>query len=238
MNKLFSAVCIAGVLLFCVSRLIAEDVSSAPQLDPLEDHPPLESEFGHRFAGHPGPPPSGGGPEQLHPDHRHQPIEAWFEMLRQENPEEFHRLKELLEKDPEAFRQELHRRLQQKQRGAHAPPWGGGSNAYGKEQDKQRVHSRMRKNPKIKNAERKDAELAKKYLKAKDSQKKERLKKELRASLEKTFDLRTEARRNMLKPLEKKLEKLTAKLNEREAHREAIIERRMQELTQGDALSW
>ncbi len=181
----------------------------------------------------PGPPPS---------------IEKFFDIIRQRNPEEYERLRQLRETDPAAFRAEIAARIEQERirRGIGAPPGEGpgprmaprGDREFrrprpGEEGDAMAVHS-----PEVEAHERKAREIAESLRAAKTDEERAARTRELRDELAQAFDLREQLRRERIKQMRERLEKVEAFLAARQANRDAILDRRVNELIGEDPTSW
>lgn len=187
-----------------------------------------------------GPPPEGPGPGDQGGDRP--PLQRFLEILRQQNPQEFDRLKNLRESDPAAFRKELHERLQQ-EREKRGLPGGPG--------DDLREHMGRRimeggpgpegmnvRSPEIDRLEKASRDLAQSYRNATGEAEKARLQAELKQNLEQAFDLREQLRRERFQQMEARVRKVREMMDQRQAQRDAIINRRLQELTEGEKLAW
>jgi hypothetical protein len=189
-----------------------------------------------------GPPPEGPGPGPGDQDGERPPLQRFLEILRQQNPQEFDRLKSLRESDPAAFRKELHERLQQERdkRGLQGGPGAGLREQMGRRMmeggpgpDGMNVRS-----PEIDRLEKATHDLAQSYRKATGDAEKARLQGELKQTLEQAFDLREQLRRERFEQTEARLRKVREMMEQRQAQRDAIIDRRLKELTEGEKLAW
>ena len=227
--------------LFLLSLLAAGVAAAQPPPDDPDAAPAAPRDWAE-----PGmpPPPSGGPGEKPH-------IQRFLDMLRQQNPTEFDRMKKLRAEDPEAFRQELHARLQRERerRGIDGAP-GNGQMMRGMAGDMRDRMARAMKDggpgpdgmnvrsPEIDRLEQKSRDLAQAYRKAADDAEKTRLQGELKAALSEAFDLRESIRRERFAQMEARVKKVREMMDQRQAQRDAIIERRLQELTEGEKLAW
>ena len=166
-----------------------------------------------------------------------------------ENPELRRELRELAEKDPEAFR----RRIRQIHEARAAKPgdkprrdWarrkpGQASRDGARPEPPRRGGDRGRGRPgnlQVARLEQQSQELAKQYRQAK-GRNKEKLDDKLRNTLTEAFELKVEAQTKQIERMEKQLEKLHEQLEKRERNREAMIQKRFSQLTgQEDELSW
>lgn len=186
----------------------------------------------------PPPPPPGPPPT----------VERFFEIIRNRNPDEYERLRQLRETDPTAFRQEILDRIERERaRRGFAPPAveGPGPRAFrngdretrrprgGDAGDAMKVHS-----PEIEAHERKAQELAEQARSAKTDEERAALLKALRAELASAFDLREQMRRERIQQMRERLEKVESFLALRQANRDAILDRRVRELIGEDPTSW
>ena len=144
-------------------------------------------------------------------------------------------MQRLREEDPEAFRAELHKKLEALRRDKGLGERGDGERKFpgggpGGDFDPG--------DPALKASEQKIHELASAWRKADGAEEKAQAKAKLQSALGEAFDRRESVRRERLAQMEKKINELRSTLEQRRAQREAIIEKRLQELTAGDALNW
>jgi hypothetical protein len=180
-----------------------------------------------------GPPPEMGGPEMGPPPplelpHGEQPeapfLDRWLERLKEKQPEEYEHLQKLRETNPEEFRRAMHEKLaQEKMRfrsheGRHGRP--------------------PPMNPEIMKIENEAMDLSKTYRQATDAAQKEQIGKDLRQKLEVLFDLREKDRQEHIRRIEADLANLKKSVDQRQSNRQQIIDRRLQELTEGEGLRW
>ncbi len=175
------------------------------------------------------------------------PIELFFEMMRQRNPEEFERLRRLRETDPAAFRAELAERIQRERgrRGVDGGPLGRrGIPPYDEREARRAPPARGDgdvlhiRTPELDKMESKTRELARAFREAKSEDERSKMKEELRGEIARLFDLRERLRRERVEQMRERLEKVEQLLADRAAHREAIIERRLNEMSGADATAW
>lgn len=197
----------------------------------------------------PPPPPPGDGPGTGQGDVRreHPPLQRFMEVLREQNPEEFDRLKKLREEDPEAFRRELHQRLQKERdrRGLQAgrameqqPPEDRGRMGHHLQAGGPGPEGMNVRSPETDRLEQKSRELAQAYRVATDEVEKARLQAELKANLAESFDAREKLRHERFAQMENRIKKIRELMEQRQAQREEIINRRLKELTEGEKLAW
>lgn len=187
--------------------------------DPMEQpHPPPPGMFEPEM----GPPPLFEPPRGEQPEAPF--VDRWLDRMKEKDPEEYARLQKLRETSPEEFRQALHEKLAQ---------------------EKMRFHSRGGRhgrppmmNPEVIKAEQEAMDISKTYRRATDAPQKEQIRKDLRQKLEVLFDLREKDRQEHIRRIEKDLANLKKSVDQRQSHREEIIDRRLQELTDGDGLRW
>ena len=173
--------------------------------------PIMEADAQHRKGFRPGPPPAR---EEARKGQHANPMRnrGWLQMLKEKHPEEYERLQELRESDPEAFRDEIRKRF------------------------RQHVKRRMRKHVGPHNRE--CMELAKKYHDAENPEEKAALKQQLHDAVKKAFDARVEQQAAMIKRMEERLNKLRNHLATREANRDEICAERVEDLTRKPAMHW
>ncbi len=97
-----------GIILLMLLSVSTPGFAQDPGVPPEGQPPPADfaaDELDADAAPVPPPPPL---PPEFSP---HSPALKWMERLRRDNPAEFHRLQDLKEHDPVAFRRELHRLL-------------------------------------------------------------------------------------------------------------------------------
>jgi len=190
----------------------------------------------------------------------------WLEHLREENPEEYERLKDLREADPEAFQLEIRKRLADRRNktSGNQGRWGNRSKTkrFGdaplmfeklrnenpeeferlmrlREEKPQVFLQELRKMTSDKGTEEdKCHELSRLYHDTEDPAEKERVKAELREVVLAAFDARIELHRRRLVEVENRLAGMRKKLEEREAGRTEVCEERLRELTKNPTLNW
>jgi hypothetical protein len=180
-----------------------------------------------------GPPPEMWGPEMGPPPSPEPPqgeqpgtpfVDRWLDRMKEKNPEEYDKLQKLRETSPEQFRQALHDKLKQEKTrsrlhdGRHGPP--------------------PPLNPEIVKLEKETMEISRGYRETTDEAQKTQIRKDLRGKLEVLFELREKDRQELIRRIETDLARLKKSVDERRNHRDQIIERRLQELTDGDGLRW
>lgn len=178
------------------------------------------------------------------------PVQRFFEILKEKNPEEFERLKQLRKDDPEAFRKELTDRLRTEleRRGLYGEAGDGGPFRQGKgfkgEPGGRHFHADgdvegwAVQSPELEQLEVKTRQLAHAIRDSNSPEEQAKLREELKGELTKEFDLREQMRKDRLAQMEKRVEKIKTIMEQRQAQRDAIIQRRMEELTEQDALAW
>lgn len=173
--------------------------------------PSMEADAQHREGDRPGPPRAFA---QAREGQHARPMgnRGWLQMLKEKQPEEYERLQELRESDPEAFLDEIRKRF------------------------RQHIKSRMRKHVGPHNRE--CMELAKKYHDAENPEEKAELKQELQDAVKKAFDARVEQQAAMIKRMEERLNKLRDHLAARKANRDEICAERVENLTRKPAMQW
>lgn len=205
-----------------------------------------------------GPPPDGITPPG-EPDHGPArpdggpPTQQFLDMLRNRNPEEFERMRRLREEDPEAFREELRNRIRRERErmGRDAgpdegPAWRRGGQELRERIGRQVVEGGVRhamsseslRSPELDQLERKAGDLARAVREAPDDAAKAKARSDLRAALASSFDLREKMRRERFKHMEAQVTKVREMLDTRQVHRDEIIDKRLQSMTEGDALAW
>lgn len=162
------------------------------------------------------------------------PVQLLMQHWQKQNPEEFERMKKLREEDPQAFREELHRKLQEarKERGGRRMDGEFGRPGAGPGGDFDPG------NPQMKIAEDKIRDLAQAWRSAATDEEKQQVKADLVSALNQAFDLREQVRRERLAQMEKKLAELRSNIEQRSAQRQAIIDKRLGELTEDEKLVW
>lgn len=222
----------------------AQDAAEPPPEDLFEGEPPPGEPL---FDG-----PPHGAPRRG-PDGE-PPLERWMENVRKDRPEEFERLQRLRNDDPRAFRQELHQRVRQEKVMARLRDYPRLHEALAELPPDQRedavkkllaahmpkgMSQRMqRMNPESRRLEAETMGMSKAYRACGDDAEKERIRTDLRLKLTELFDLREAERRAQVARMEEDLGKIRGSLEQRERHRDEIIDRRLQELTDGDVLKW
>lgn len=136
----------------------------------------------------------------------------WLETMQTENPEEYERLQKLREDDPDAFREEMRRRVRDRFSGMMRQR-GGKLDATCQA-------------------------LRTKYHAADSADAKAAVKAELETAVFEAFDARLSGQKKMVAQLEAQLERLKNRIASREKNRGEICQRRLDELTQDPALGW
>jgi hypothetical protein len=194
-------------------------------------------------------PPPGDGPGAPPGDVRgkHPPLQRFLEVLSEQNPEEFDRLKKLRDEDPEAFRKELHQRLQKERERRGLPGGRGLEQPSPEERGRLGRHQQTGgpgpegmnvRSPETDRLEQKSRDLAQAYRLSTDEAEKARLQAELKTNLAESFDLREKMRRERFAQMENRIKKVRELMEQRQAQREEIINRRLKELTEGEKLAW
>ena len=135
-----------------------------------------------------------------------------LERYREQNPEEFERLRKLREEDPETFRTEMQERMRER--------FGAAMQARNSEFDRE------------------STELAAQYRQAKTDEERAVLKAKIEAAVQAAFDRRIEANREMIKNLEDQISRLKEQVSERESRRQEICSKRLEELIGDPGLKW
>jgi len=142
-------------------------------------------------------------------------LERLKERFQQRNPEEFKKLMELRENDPEAFKARMRELTQE------AMLKGGpGGMALNTPEDAESM------------------KLAKQYQDASTPEEKAKLKEELRKTVANAFDKRLEAQKKRFAEMEEHVTKAKAEFADREKNRSDIIANRVDELTKDPKLRW
>ena len=172
------------------------------------------------------PPPPDAGPEMGEPPPHHTPpVDRWMQFLQQKDPEEFERLSTLRKDDPEAFRNELAEKLRH-HRGK------GREGRHG-------MHNMMEENtPEMQALTTELNKLSRSYKETDDPAEKEALRTTITDTVRELYELRYTARQEKLQEAEAKIQKLREHLAQRYENRDKIIERRVQELTDGELVEW
>ncbi|OPZ28997.1 MAG: hypothetical protein BWZ02_01114 [Lentisphaerae bacterium ADurb.BinA184] len=136
----------------------------------------------------------------------------WMERMRAENPEEFERLRQLREQNPEQFREEVRGRVRERLEG----------------------NFQARLSP----PERECTELSRQFHEAATPEAKEQLKGRIEAAVDKAFDARLAQQKEMLANMEKQLRQLREEIEAREQNKAAVCTRRVDELTADPRLRW
>lgn len=202
------------------------------------------------------PPPMGGpaepGPEAPPPG---APVDQWMERMKQDHPADFERLRALREKNPEGFRWALHQRLREERilKALRDHPKVFEFLMGLPEEERAKVLLKLAQtqgprggphgppgmmNPEILRLETEARQLSRTYRETTDETARQKLRQDLRQRLETLFDLREKERAAQIQRIETDLTNLKKALDDRKARREEIINRRLQELTDGDALKW
>lgn len=132
--------------------------------------------------------------------------------LEEEQPEKFAALQRLHEEDPQAFREKMRELLA----------------------GRAREFYRRQGGLDLREQERELQQLAQRYREADNEAEKEELKAELTTKLEATFDAMLEAQEERIRQIEAELTAMRDKLTERRELRDRVIERRIEELTNGE----
>ena len=208
------------------------------------------------------PPMQGGPPGEPRPGMM---LDRWMEKLSRENPAEYERLQALQKENPDAFRDELRNRIRgevgarlQREHPAifqaiqglpredrewlvgriqRAMEHGGPGRPDGNMENRGPAPENPA-GPESDENESKNRELARSFREATDPAERDRLKSELRESLLKSFELRVTRRKAEIANFANRISDMRKMLEKREANRDAIIDRRLKELTEGDALAW
>jgi hypothetical protein len=161
-----------------------------------------------------------GGPRTGQPNpHMHARLWQSAEWLRTSNPREFDRLQKLRQENPEQFRKEMRKALQD----------------YAKKQHPEQYQQfkKMRK------AEERLQKLAKQYQAEQDPAEKAALEQTMRAELEQQFVEKQKMRQKELADLEQRLQQFKTELQGREQNKQQMIDLRMKSLIEGPgAVKW
>lgn len=177
-------------------------------------------------------------------------LDRWMNQMQQAHPEDYERLMQLKETDPEAFQAELRaRRDRLRNRNLEAgmaemPRFREMMEEMPPEERKNmaerfsRIMRSQYKHPghdnrQVAAGEQKTRELAKAYRAAPEAEK-ETLRAELRTQIEQVFALRDAQNQRQIDEAEKHLQRLKDALGKRREFRNEIVERRLRELTEGD----
>jgi hypothetical protein len=144
-----------------------------------------------------------------------QVAEEFVGRLQRENPEQYRRLMELRETDPQAFRQELTKLV-----AAHR--------SRGRPAGRERVPPE----------EARCRELSRRYHQAEDEAAREQIRVELAEAVNQAFEVRITTYREHLARLEEQIGKLRERIEGMEGNREQICEIRLGELTRPPELEW
>jgi len=235
-------------LLMLSSPLLYAQQTVEPE---IMEAPPPDAGFGP--PGHPGP----------HRDHS--PVYEWLDRLRKNNPEEYEKMKQMKEEDPEQFHTLLRNRVQ-RQRFKQAlkaypalrdtydtlsaedqnhlidtlyrPPQKRGSRNRTKNRTKKQKRNRNPQRKEIKELDKETRQIAQNYHASEDEQERQLMRNELRIKLEKQFTIRNQDRLTHIQELEGKLTALKERMALRKSQEEQIITRRLEELTQDPDLKW
>jgi len=244
----------------------AQEEPPPPDTEAFFGEPPPDDMLMPPPAGEPPPeqaPPEPGGPGDGPP-----PVEQWLQHLQQENPAEFESLRKLREDDPQAFRHALHRRLLEQRLTDAVAAYPKLQEAFQSMPEEERIEALrklihiagppgMRRGPggkgpgfqgmrgggpgkgsAVRKLEEEAGELARSYQKADDEAAREKIKAELRAKLEQVFDTKEQERLQHIERAEKEMTRLKEMLETRRASRDEIIDRRLKDLTDDNALKW
>jgi hypothetical protein len=202
-----------ALLLIVASLLTLTPALAQDPMEPREGPPPGMDE------------PEMGPPSSMDPSHGERSeasfVDRWLNQLKERHPEEYAVLQKLRETNPEEFRRALRERLAQE-----------------KMRFRDGRHGRPPMNPEIMNLEKASMDLSQTYRQATDAAQKEQIGKDLRQKLEILFDLREKDRQEHIRRIEADLAELKKSVDQRQSNRQQIIDRRFQELTDGDGLRW
>ncbi|MBU0676650.1 MAG: hypothetical protein KJ626_00905, partial [Verrucomicrobia bacterium] len=200
-----------------------------------------------------GPPPEGMRGDPHHPPHDGY-LGRYMEHLRLLSPEEFEELDTLRREHPEQFRKVLRDKLKERNawKSFEDDPELKETLMSLPEDRRQRLLHKFGKlkdnagpkrgkgeseNRKVRQLELEVRDLARTYHEAPDEEKEE-LKSALRTKLEALFAEREQERQKQIDRMRGKLDELQEAFEKRQSLRNEIIDRRLQDLTEGDTLKW
>lgn len=170
------------------------------------------------------------------------PVQRFFDLLKERDPAEYARLKELRENDPDSFRAELAKRLAglRERRGARGEPDVRDMREPGRHMGRSANRDRgPEHNPELEMAERLAKETAAAVRTATSDEEKKKLMAQLKDEVGDIFNIRETMRRERIRQMEDHVAKIKQVLDERRAQREEIIERRVNQLLQPESAdSW
>ena len=240
-----------GIVLVLMSLAVpvfAQDPAQLPAAPP----PPESLDDGRQLS-----PPEDAGPRPGFG------LDFWLDRVKEQNPQEFERLKKLRGDDPEAFhaearkmiRREIGERLKRERPAVFAAleklspedrewvfsrmqPRGGMWQGQGGELNRRGDGARGQgPGPGPENGEEAIRSLAKSYREA-DEPNKAEIREKIRKTLTESFERRSERRRNELAQFEKRIGEMRKVVEERQANRDAIIDKRLKEITEDENLAW
>lgn len=142
-----------------------------------------------------------------------------IERIRDEHPEEFERLSELRKEDPEAFRREVHRLLEERRKRS------GDGDGDGEGEESQVYEAKLQT-------------LVREYREATSDEAKAKIRVRIRSALDIYFDKRLEQHEKMLDAMESRLDEMRMRLKERRQNRDAIIDNKLDSLLLDPELKW
>lgn len=170
------------------------------------------------------------------------PVQRFFDLLKERDPAEYARLRELRENDPDAFRAELANRLAglRERRGARGEPEVRDMREPGRHMGRSGKMDRgPEHHPELDMAERLAKETAAAVRTATSDEEKKKLTAQLKDEVGEIFNIRETIRRERIRQMEDHVAKIKHVLDERRAQREEIIERRVNQLLQPESAdSW
>ena len=191
--------------------------------------------------------------DEATPMHRH--VHRLMQRIKEHDPDEYDRLEQLREDNPDAFHQALREKLQKHRkfrrqikdypemqeafRDMPSPRQELFMDALGDGHQKRGNGRGIDKNKlELHKMEREAQELARAYRHAVDDDAREEILGSLREHLSRSFDMREARRKQAIAHMESKLHSLKESLDDREASRNKIIENRINQLTGEDPLKW
>ncbi|HMP74864.1 MAG TPA: hypothetical protein PKE12_01085 [Kiritimatiellia bacterium] len=161
-------------------------------------------------------------------------VQHFFEVLQQRNPEEFERMRQLRETDPEAFRAELGERLR-KARDRHGaapafrPPGAPDDDAGPKRRSWRNEDGEPMfvQSPELRELEARARDLVRQLRATEDGPKRKEHIESLRDTLTRSFELRQQLRRQRVEEMKMRLREVETVLDERERDRTAYIEKQL-----------
>jgi hypothetical protein len=229
----------------------------APQPPPGQPPPPPPEEG---LAPSPGAPTEHGRPPLepgLGPE-EHQPlsgaaVEQLMETIKTNNPEEYQRLQKLQGSDPMAFRHALQKRLRRERMTMALRDHPKLAELLKNIPDEQRpeIFREMLDvahpmgpppnsgwgNPEVRKLHEETKEMSQQYQATQDPAERTKIRDALKKKLEVLFDLREKDRQAQIQKIATTLDDLKKTIDDRQAHRADIIDRRLKELTDGDAVN-